>query len=357
MKQYLDKDEMINIVENQIINIRKNNKEYKTLKDNIDKLKKIKIIEGNINSLFKAYEEVKRTSIELRKIFSSAGINLDLYNSINYSLYYEGSRYATEELKPSWLETSEDGKTLKINMVKATEDIGKDYKQRIDSEVKTLIQKHFEKYFLALLKMSDGDKGNFGLHTSVTNKGFNRGHAGEAYEEHLQEHHTELLRMLNGKDYISADSLAVQRFKKEAETDVSKWYSHETEGATMMWQHLRHALGNQAGTVAGDVGGTQVKAIINYKGKYENFHSLSLTNITTLENGINNYSLIFSTVSAREVAIKIVDYMTEAIINTSNRSNLIKTMGEDIYKKTGLEEADILISQLEKEFNVMLIKM
>ena len=350
MNQYLPKDEMISIVANQIETIRHNEKEYLYLKKAIEELNNIKLIPGDIHSMFKTYEKVKEVSIKLRKIFFSAGLNLDIYNSIDYSLYYEGRRYSTETLKESWLEVSEDGKTLKINMRSAVDDISKEMKEQVDVEVNRLIQDHFLKYFTALTNMS-------GLHSSgMSTKGFNRGHAAEAYEEHFQEHHANLLKALKSSEYTSKDSFAVQEFREVAEKDVAKWYAHEIEGPNTMWQHLRHALGNQAGTVAGDVRGTQVKAIINYSGKYKDFKSLSLSNLTTLQNGIDNYSIIFSNKSAIEVARELVPYMTESIVHLEGRQNLINTMGEDVYIKTGLKEADELILKL-KDMKIELVKM
>jgi len=355
MAQYLPKEDMIAIVEEQIKDIRKNEPKYAELKNDVNELKSLTQIQGSVETLFNAYEKVKKVSMHLRKIFSQAGINLDKYNSIEYSLYYEGQRYATAELKPEWLEVSEDGKQLKINMQKSTADIAQDYKNRIDSEVSRLIKQHYENYYTALTNMSLHEGG------VMTKKGFNRGHVSEAYEEHMQEHHENMIRALGSTEYVAKDAVIVKHFQKEAEDDATKWYMHESDGANMMWQHLRHALGNQAGTVAGDVGGVQVKSIIQYGGKFKDYHSLSLTNLSTLENGINNYSAIFSDEDTRSVATKVVDYMTESITrldrtSQSGAKKIVEAMTEDVYRKIGMARADEIIEELSKR-GITLIKM
>lgn len=367
MKQYMPKEDMITIINNQIITMRKEyqtqNKTYLKLKKDIDKLLKLKLDENDVESLFNAYKNIINISMELRNIFKTIGIELDQYKKIDYALYYEGRRYSTKELDISWLEVDNKG-GLQINMQKATDDLEKIYKDSIDAKVNKIVQEHFIKYWMALSNMQ-------GLHNTyvpgqtnvnIKSLGFNRGHAAEAYEEHLQTHHNKLLNALNNASEnkkVTMNSAVVKSFIKDAEVDVRKWYVHEDpNGPDNMWLHLRHSLGNQAGTTAGDVGSTQVKAIINYKG-HPDWQSLHLASLNTLKDGIERYGAIFSEEDSLSVSKKIVDYMTESIttMDRGATNNLVKTMGEDVYQKTGMKEVDELIKTLQSDFNTILIHM
>lgn len=369
LKQYINRNELLDIFKQQILDIRKNETKYTELKEKVDSLVSLRDISINSSPItfLKTYKKVIEISLELRKILSVNLPFLEQYGKIDYALYWEGNRFATQELDKEWVTVEEVkdkksgkviGAELKLDMIKAHEDIEKEYEETGKKSMSSAIGDHFRKYWTALTGMS-------GLHylksdddIDVRKFGFNRGHAAEAYEEHLHQHHADAIKFFDSQNTINEK--VIETFLTHAEKDAKVWFQHEnsnkTIGATEMWMHIRHSLGTQAGTVAGDVGSTQVKYSMNYgkAAKEKGWNKIHLTSLKTLQNGIKNYNAIFSDMDAALVAKNMVDYMTENMINTSSRENLINKMSETVYSKTGMKRLDELLTELTKRGYVLL---
>lgn len=262
--------------------------------------------------MFAAYTAIQNISMQLRSLLTQFKIEAEQYNSINYAFYYNNSngqtmRYSTEHLDISWLRVSSSGE-LQINLTKAVNDIAKD---GINTMVAKLFKEHYESYY-NLITGTYNPRKKFNGKT-YKRAPLNKGHISEAFEEHLAEHHPNFYQLLNSGALYSNDinnNVLSQLSFIQNHSDANNW--HET--ATQAWLHVRHSMGTQRGTVAGDVGRFQVKS-----GSSEN-PKLRLARLSTLIQGIQTYSLILNkNKPSREVAILLANYMSEKISHTSAR--------------------------------------
>ena len=255
--------------------------------------------EKGVEMLFAVYEQTIKTSMQIRKLLAQRGIKLQEYNDISYSFYYKGMRYASDTIDLNWVRVGSDG-TLKLNIDKAV----KDLKQQINSisqkQLQTIFQKHFEVYLAAIFGMYKG-----------SNR-LNQGRVAEAFEAHLTEHHPNAFQYLNtlNTNSVISKSLLVQ-FATEA--GDSYWAHHEDPNSA--WAHIRGAMGNQRGTVAGDVGNRQVKSA------KDSGNQVKLSTLTNLKTGIKRYADILNPdIPCRDVALKLARYLTEPV--KRNEKNL-----------------------------------
>ena len=302
--------DLIQALTDSINEIRKNTTIYQDTQNILQKYQNI-IIHKNfqdieINELFQMYEEIKKISLELRTILKIKFPMLDAYNSIGYALYYNGRRYYTENLKLEWLAKSSSN-TLQLRLDLAIQDISKSYNDEIYNKAQDIFQEHYNAFLNAI---QGTYKGTIGRST------INQGHIAEAFEEHLQESHPKVTGFLNRDANVSVlEKMALTQLD-ESLIKNEEW-SPTHEDITSAWIHVRHSLGKQRGTAAGDVGRFQVKETKGYE--QANYNKVRLASFTTLRDGINNYSLIFSNRPAQEVAALIAVYLSEPIQKTSEK--------------------------------------
>lgn len=305
------KAQVFAIFTNQITSIR-NGKDAIHIKNLLKKLNDFNFTEENIadapiEDLFTAYEILQKISLVLRQGNSI----LEQYNSIDYGLYFNGMRYTTSELKIDWLVKS--GSALKIDVEKATNELQKNYLVGRKNFLRKRMQEHYDKYKTFLEKTYNGeDKFNF---SNLINKGI----IAEAFEEHLKEHHSRsyynYLKLTESEQYTVLDKMIFaqlkEEFPKEKEPPKTLWAdkSGGHENATIGWLHVRHSVGNQRGTVAGDVGNKQIKG-----------EGADLVKFKTIVLGIEKYNKIFDTnIPAKEVGEEIGKYFLEWLFNAQKR--------------------------------------
>ena len=147
-------------------------------------------------------------------------------------------------------------------------------------------------------------KGTIGLGGKI-----NQGHVTEAFESHLALHHSNSYRFINqvgNKNFTIDKIILFQGLKKEF--TINYWADKESPDAA--WAHIRGALGNQRGTVAGDVGFMQVKRGAN-RGYGKTARLITLKNLQT---GISYYSdIINPQIPIERVAKNIATYLSERI--------------------------------------------
>ncbi len=302
----LTKEELINYFSQLVQEIRNSNSsDVNALRAEIEKLDLINFQvdkEKRLQIMFDCYTQLQNISLKLRRLLSKY-MEIANYDSIEYSLYYNGERYAVDHLKPEWLRINSKG-ALQLQMDKAVDSIKKATVDSVRQEVIEAFNKHYSVFLQAITGTYRGQIGHWGA--------INKGHIAEAYEEHTEEHHPQAYKVINNlakstDELSTADKMIISY---QAETNaVSYWANHE--GISAAWQHIRNALGTQRGTVAGDVLGRQVKQTTS------NARNIRLATLKTLKDGIETYSMILGDTPINEVAEKLANYMGEPIRQTS----------------------------------------
>lgn len=270
--------------------------------------KNIKQNLSNIIKMLDMYEKIKKVSMELRKKLSSK-MSLELYDSIDYAFYYNNERFTTDQIDASWLIVGSEGE-LRLSLDKAIEDIKKDYDTEYKKEIQSLFNKHYTSYLNAISGMYQ-KQNKKRLGEGRVNKGV----VAEAYEEHLRTHHSFSNRLLKNPSIENVADKAIIAHENQAMAQEYWSKNAPPHKANEAWEHIRHSLGSQRGTVAGDVFNTQVKQGSNYT-KYSS--QVRLASLATLRDGIRHYCDILNTdIPAREVAQKIAKYMSEPVKRTS----------------------------------------
>lgn len=251
--------------------------------------------ETAVPNLLNAYETLKKISMSLRKELS-AFMDIDEYSEISYALYYDNKRYVTESIQASWLKVTSKGE-LRLLLDKATSDLEKQSANTLQNRIQELFQAHYE----SLLRTIRG------TYKGIIGKGrLNEGHITEAFEEHLQEHHSvaySIFQSKNVEQYSSID-------KTLLEGKNEQW----DESLDAAWAHVRHSLGTQRGTVAGDVGKWQVK---RGSSKNEWTSQVRLSSLANLKKGVELYSQILTTQDIPGLAKQIAMYISEPVTKAS----------------------------------------
>ena len=315
----IEKEILVEYLTNIIIDIRNNSKNFLELNKNLNELKNFENLldnNDNVEYLFNTYKNLQKISLQLRKQLSQF-IDLEVYDKITYSFYYDGKRYETDEIKKEWLSKSSSG-DLKINLKKATDDLSSAYSEEYKKQIKNAFDKHFEVFQNAITGTYNGIIGRKGA--------INKGHLAEAYESHTKEHHPQHYRLLNHMlTSVTIVEPLPQLISYTKDAAIDYWANHE--GITQAWEHIRESLGTQRGTVAGDVDEMQVKAT------GPNARRLRLARLNTLIKGVEIYSdLLNLNKSPREVAIQIADYMSEPVRKVSER--IIEEVGDEVVKNS-----------------------
>ena len=293
-----------------ITTIRSNDKTGQNLRNNIEQLSNLVENENfskdsDIISLFNIYEQIKKISMQIRKLLSPF-IQLNTYDSIGYVFYYNGQRFVADEIKEEWLIKGSKG-SLSIDLEKATSDISKTYSANAQSALRDIFNKHYASYLAAISGMYEKHTG-YPLGAKVKGAKLNRGHVAEAYESHLASHHSAVYQLLNSLDIDSIASKSIVATEiKELKADW--WASHESpDGA---WIHIRGSMGTQRGTVAGDVGRFQVKQGSNTSAYSSQVRLSSLAN---LKRGVKDYcDIINPDIPVSQLAHRLAIYLSETV--------------------------------------------
>ena len=325
----ITKDLLIKILTEIIIQIRTNDNVGYELKKNIKELEKLaknesfKKEDDNLYSLFKIYEQIKKTSMSIRKLLSPY-INLNTYDSIGYVFYYNNKRYVAEEIKVEWLLKGSKGE-LRLNLDAAVKDLEKQYEDEAEAKIRNIFNQHYKSYFNAI-------SGMYKAHGGILGHGkLNRGHIAEAYESHLSGHHSKAYNILNNfnLDSVMGKMVAAQELSNLKE---EYWSIHESPNEA--WVHVRGALGRQRGTVAGDVGRYQVKS-----GFSSNIHYTSevrLSSIANLRRGVEDYcDILNNNLPPKQVAQRLAVYLSERVSQPSKELQAYianKEFGGDLTK-------------------------
>ena len=161
-----------------ITEIRKNDNYGSELRSEIDKLNTYadKISNStSLEDLFNAYESIQSTSIYLRKLLSQF-INLEVYDKITYSFYYNGKRYETDSIDASWLTKSSKGE-LKLKLYEAEKTLQEEVSDEYKEQVNHIFNRHYAIFLQAISGTYNGIIGRSGA--------LNMGHIAEAYEQHI----------------------------------------------------------------------------------------------------------------------------------------------------------------------------
>lgn len=292
-------DDLTNDIIEIIKPIRENQKEYREIIEQIKGMESFLNINENssISVLLQAYKKLQNFSMEMRKLLKRFIANIELYNNITYALYYNNERYITEEINIDWLTKQSDG-TLLLNLQKATKEIKEALRDDVNNHIRDLLKDHYLKYFNAISGMYNGTIGRGGK--------INQGHVTEAFESHLALHHSNSYRFINqvGNKNFTIDKMILSQI--EEDFTINYWADKENPDAA--WAHIRGALGNQRGTVAGDVGFMQVKRGAN-RGK-----RTRLVTLKNLQMGISYCSdIINPQIPIETVAKNIATYLSERV--------------------------------------------
>lgn len=321
-------------LKNQIIEIRNNEMEYTGLVDSIKKLKQFGKDwdkKKDVASTFAVYEQIKTVSLKIRQLLKTVLPAIEIYDEINYALYYDGKRYVTKKLNPAWLRVSSKG-ALKLNLNKAVHDIEKQYQDDIVNKIRELFNNHYEAYVNMITGTYRGDPpiGIKGARVTL-------GHVAEAFEEHLSEHHNNdrahqvyQILMIDKQQELSSSLLNAATYFEKHQVRLNQWYKHEK--IEKGWAHISHSLGTQGGVVAGDVGRMQVKQI-----KEKGGGELKLASMNILEDGVSIYSEILNKkISPTIVAYKLANYLSESVPKDSAdllTKKVSGTINNDILKE------------------------
>lgn len=312
------------------------------------KVKELKRIEKDVNLhqsseksyYFQLYKQIQSISMDLRKLLKEFFKNVEIYDSIGYVFYYNGTRYTVEEIKLDWLSmgSNKGRNSLLIDLDKAVSDIKENITTNLQNSISKMIENHLQNYSNAITGMYKRITGQ------ETSSKINRGRISEAFESHLASHHSNSYNLLNKvttSEYSSMEKILVTHdFSKE----FNETYWAEHESPTAAWKHIRGAQGTQRGTVAGDVGRMQVKAGHKYQGYTTR---VRLSSVNNLEQGIKLYSDIFNPdINPAELAKKLARYLTEPVKIAS------QTLMAKIANSQGW---DLTIKDLEKPIKFKLV--
>lgn len=289
----------------------------------IRKLEEIKTIYISISSteqdLFDVYEKIQSISIELRQLLPEH-LKTANYDKINYAFYYQGKRYTTDEIRAEWLTKNKKTGELQLDLKQAIKDLESEIKDKNKKKIQDLLKEHYEAYRAAIE----------GTYKSKKNSRLNAGYIGEAFEEHLTEHHSQIMKTINSEK-IQKIPNEILNFSK-----INYWANHES--INIAWKHMQMSYGTQRGTVAGDVYGRQVKALENNP-KY----NIRLARFRTLEQGIQVYSKIIGNESSSKVAAELTTYFASPIrkmaarvlenISEQEVLNMLTNINETIIKE------------------------
>lgn len=287
---------------------------------------------NNVELFFNVYHQIINTSLALRHSLSGI-LDLGDYESIKYAIYYEGRRYKFDELDTNWMRVTSKG-TLMINLSKAAESLKDQMKDSYAESIQEIFDNHYKSY-LNLIKGTYQGKKQIGQRGSR----ITLGHVAEAYEEHLGEDHPDAYKVLNSSiDAIIQYSASVKAMTalRAIGGETTYWPPHES--VDKGWLHIKHSLGVQRGTVAGDVGQFQVK-----QGKDSSNSQVRLASFSTLMDGIKIYSRILGNgetdADIPKVAYDLALYISEPVSEAAAEA-LNFTAGKEINEE---------IRQLEKE--------
>lgn len=319
-ENYFDINELISEIDNMIQEIRKSPSSYQSLIKEINNLESTygKIIKfSDVNIMFGAYKKIQEVSIKLRKLLPKYILEANQYDNISYAFYYTDSdgktiRYSTDQLKIEWLRVGSTSGELQINLTKAINDIAG---SELNTIATTIFKNRYESYYKLITNTYNPRKPYKGK--TYKRAPLNKGHISEAFEEHLSQHHPSFYNLLNSGEFFNNSITDASVLEKMAEVQIdgtTNWDIGGHESVTQAWMHVRHSMGTQRGTVAGDVGKYQVKY-----GSSEN-PKLRLARFSTIKQGIDTYSMILNpNKNSKEVATLIAYYMTERISKTSER--------------------------------------
>lgn len=304
-KEAITKEDLVQSLAEIIREIRDGNPRYKNFINSVKELENLdKITEStrDVNVLFANYKQIQKASIELRKILESIFHN-DAYDAIEYSFYYNGKRYHTDTINAKWLTVSGSTGELKLRLNHATEDLKTAVYEKIEQSYNEAFNQHYAKMLKGFAAMYNGTIGRGGA--------INYGHLAEAFEEHMEQHHTQAMRAMDqlaaSQENLSVVQKYIVSFVDEEKGTVG-W--HEAPKET--WAHVIHSLGIQRGTVAGDVGKSQVKQSKTGSPR------IRLARLNTLIDGIQVYSDIFNEHKTPvEVAEKLATYISEPVRKVS----------------------------------------
>lgn len=269
--------------------------------------------------------------MELRKVLNQF-TSIEIYDTIDYAFYYNGQQYYTDEIKAHWLTKSSKSGELKLRLNTATKELQQDVVDSYRNRIRDIFKYH-QAVFSAAIE---------GTYRGIIGRGgaLNRGHIAEAYEIHIAEHHPVEYLVLKGlktpSNKITAidQTMIAQEGKMNA---VQYWANHE--GISSAWEHVKEALGTQRGTVAGDVGSTQVK-----QGK-TGASRIRLARLNTLQEGIESYTMILNeNIPPQEVALKIARYISEPVNKIS--SKIVDNITDEETKKIFQNFNDNLIQHI-----------
>lgn len=328
--------------------------EYQDLKQLIQKLKTY-VKDGKIdkntstNDLIFIYTSIQKISLQLRKMLPTF-LRVADYDGINYTFWYNDQRYVSEHIDPSWISVYHDGNEnhtaqIQLNLEKAIEDIKDGVSSALHDKVQEQLTNHYLKYYTAIKNMYlDVNK----HHLEHPEKGskVNVGNVAEAFERHLAQHHNIGYQTL--KESFAEGTKVLSNFDKmimaqekilneNLQPIQGQWSTHEPPEKA--WIHVRQSLGNQRGTVAGDVWNMQIKSG-NNKSSYS--HIVNLTSLYNLETGIKNYSFLVDETPVNQAAAKIASYLsgrvsdTSKIVQAKEVNNLMRILLDD--KKLKLVE-------------------
>lgn len=284
----------------------------------------------NALNIFQAYKNLISLSLKLRQLLQNYVPNIQVYDDIKYALYYDNERYFIDEIKADWITVNSKGE-LFLRMDKAVEDI-KQLENKGEREqkqkIRQVLSEHYEKYLQMISKTYKMRFGKNAIPVGKRGAKINQGRVAEAFEEHLIQHH----------NFMSIHNFTLNEnspiYIIEQQNKYRLWSEHEstTEG----WVHIRHSLGTQRGTVAGDVGNIQVKQL--QSSTTNALNKISLSALANLKDGIACYSKILdTTIPATDVAFELAKYLSEPIsekaadmLNLKSDEEFVNKLPEDL---------------------------
>ena len=197
---------------------------------------------------------------------------------------------------------------LMLDLEKASKSLEGQIKNSYQESIQEVFNDHYKSY-LNLIKGTYKGKKEIGQKGSR----ISLGHVAEAYEEHIGEDHSESYKVLNGDADSNIQNSAVVKAMtalRAAGGEKAYWPPHES--VDKGWLHIKHSLGTQRGTVAGDVGQFQVK-----QAKDKENATIRLARFSTLEQGLKLYSKILGNDTKDsdipKLAYDLANYISEPV--------------------------------------------
>lgn len=314
---YINRETLTSYLSELIIDIRNSDSsQYSILKQKIIELEQFNDIKvsSKISQLKDAYDKIKEVSVEIRKLLSVVFPQIESYDNINYAIYYKGKRYYASKLDTNWIRKSSKTGNLSLQVSQMAKELQEYYDAIGLSKLQEAFERHLMVYQNAIRGTYHGIIGRGGA--------LNEGHITEAFEAHIQEHHSAAYQLFNTTSLLSlADksiAAAVDFDETAKELDLTDWWQHEN--ITEAWIHIRNSFGIQKGTAAGDTRDAQVKAIKKaLEGKKQDT-KIRLERFGVIRDGVSIYCAILDkSQSSEKVAALIVKYIEEPIRDTSAR--------------------------------------